>query len=270
MKACKWALGVSMLGLLLLVMTGCSDSLSRSYYARHPMSSEEVSRVWGAPVAVIPMDEGIEKRIYAIQNPATDLKYRYFLVKEGQVFASGITDQTSLPATPAPEEKTSFVPSDLSKLYYQKVAVSAADLDRVWGQPLHIDAVDGMQRRVYEISDPMTDFRYRYFLIKDGRVFASRISTERGFKDPVGSRTQKGIQIGESSKSYYDKHPMTLDAVEKVWGQPVAVEKGDGGLEKRIYKIVNPYPSAFEFRYFIVRNGNVVSSGITDTVDVAR
>ena len=223
------------------------------------------------PVAVETLSNGTERRVYAIQNPATDLKYRYFLLSNGQVIASGITDQGPVTASTATTEAQGFVPSDLSKAYYKKFPMTMAELDRTWGKPIHVDKLgDAAERRVYEISDPYTDFRYRYFLVEDGNVVASRISTDKGFRQSPTGRVQQPIEINEISQAYYRKHPMSVAEVEKAWGMPILVQKSGKGLEKRIYKITNPYPSGFEFRYFIVDGNRVVSSGITDTVDLAQ
>ena len=259
------------LGLTLWQITGCSDRLSRAYYARHPMSSKEVAKIWGDPVAVQQLPNNVEKRIYPIQNAVTDLKYRYFLIQGGTVLASGLTDSLSGAGQEQNDLVQGFVPSDISKTYYEKHPMSVGELDRIWGRPLAVDtAADGAERRVYEISDPFTDFRYRYFLIRNDRVVASRISPDKGFQKSDSHRTQQNIQVNEISHAFYEKHPMTLAEVEKTWGQPALVISGKTGMEKRIYKIANPYPSGFEFRYFIVEGAKVVSSGITDTIDLAK
>lgn len=86
--------GIVMGSCLLLVLFGCSDTLSRSFYTHNPRDLRAVEKVWGQPVNVVPLDNGIEKRTYAIQSPYTDLKYRYFLfiIEGGTVVSSGITD----------------------------------------------------------------------------------------------------------------------------------------------------------------------------------
>lgn len=271
MKSSAKCLLVLAVGLFLYSALGCSDQLSRSYYKRHPMSSQEVAAVWGDPVAVEKLDSGIERRVYKIQNPATGLKYRYFLITNGQVIASGVTDQGPEKSTQAFEQGKGFTPSDLSRAYYKKFPMTAEALDRIWGEPVHVDKLGAdSERRVYEISDPYTDFRYRYFLVENGRVTASRISADKGFRKASGDRVQQPLEINEISNAYYRRHPMTVSELEKVWGSPIIVQESGMGLEKRIYKIANPYPSGFEFRYFIVDGNTVVSSGITDTVDLAQ
>ena len=187
------------------------------------------------------------------------------------MIASGLTDSGKGAKQDRIDRQQGFVPSDISKAYYAKFPVSVAQLDRIWGRPIHVDKTkDGAERRVYEISDPYTDFRYRYFLVRDDRVVASRISTDKGFRADDSNRVQQNIQVNEISHAYYEKHPMSLDEVEKTWGQPVFILAGKGGMEKRIYKIANPNPAGFEFRYFIVKGNDIVSSGITDTIDLAK
>jgi hypothetical protein len=61
---------------------------------------------------------------------------------------------------------------------------------------------------------------------------------------------------------------MTLESVESAWGEPVMIQKTDNGLEKRTYNLQMPTDAGFAFRFFIIEDGMVVSSGISDTMDV--
>lgn len=255
----------------LMGITGCSKGLSKAYYLQHPMSSERVARVWGEPVDVKQLENGIEKRVYKIQNPVTEFKYRYFMIKDKTVICSGISDIGATSATKAEEDIISFVPSDLSMAYYKKFPVKAEKLAEVWGEPIFIQKTeDGMEKKAYELHDPHTDYMYRYFLLRDGMVVASRLSTGKGIKDKSSAGAHKGIEINEISNAYYAKHPKTAAEVEKVWDKPVFVQKGKGGMEKRIYRINNHYLTGFQFRFFIIKNGMVVSSGILDTLDLTK
>ena len=256
--------------ILLFTVVGCSDSLSRTFYTHHPRSAQEVEMVWGKPVDVTTLDGGIEKRTYTIQSPYTDLKYRYFLIKDNVVLASGITDTATTVLPDIKRESIGFVPSDLSKAYYARHKTTVAHLDRTWGKPLQVqDTNDGMQFRVYSIQDPYTDFKLRKFILKDGIVIASRISPEEGFSVDTQQQEYRSIEINEISHLYYQKHPMSLKAVETVWGEPVLIQKADNGLEKRTYNLQIPTDAAFAFRFFIIEDGMVVSSGISDTMDVS-
>ena len=62
---------------------------------------------------------------------------------------------------------------------------------------------------------------------------------------------------------------MSLESVETIWGAPVLIQKTDNGLEKRTYKLQMPTDVGFALRFFIIEDGMVVSSGISDTMDVA-
>lgn len=252
---------------LVLVLAGCSDTLSRSYYRHHPRSVPAVEQVWGTPVNTVALGNGVEKRIYAIKKPYTDLKYRYFLIKDGMVLASGITD-TGPAATPkAHMDTVAFAVSDLSKAFYVRHPTTVAHLDKTWGSPACIsDADDGFQYRAYAVATPYADFKYRQFMLKDGKVIASHLSPEQTC--PVDtSQVVRDLEINEISHRYYTSHPMSLEQVEIVWGPPVLVRKSDNGLEKRLYRLEIPSDAAFAFRFFVIRNGMVVCSGITDTVD---
>lgn len=253
-----------------LATTGCSDSLSKAYYKKHPMSLDQVENRWGTPVDVKTLEGGIEKRVYRIQNPYTDLKFRYFLIKDNMILASGITDTGWTSPTRKAEVDEGFVPSDLSRAYYKTHETTISDIDNTWGKPIYTeDTADGGQIRVYEVDNPYTDFKFRKFIVKDNRVTASRISTSADASETDVSES-KGLEINEISAVYYKNHPMSLGQAEKRWGTPVSIQNLSDGFEKRIYKIKNPYPAGFEFRFFIIKNKAVVSSGISDTLDMSK
>ncbi len=255
--------------ILLFFVVGCSDTLSRSFYTHHPRSAQEVEKVWGKPIDVTVLDGGIEKRIYTIQSPYTDLRYRYFLIENGMVLASGITDAGKAIPPDTHHETIGFVASDLSKAFYAKHRTTVAHLDSTWGQPLVVrDTNDGTQLRIYEIQAPYTDFKFRKFIVKNGIVIASRISPEKGFNVDSTRQDFRAIEINEVSHLYYKNHPMSLEAVETVWGAPVLIQETGNGLEKRTYKLQMPIDAAFAFRFFIIEDGMVISSGISDTMVV--
>jgi hypothetical protein len=255
--------------LVLFFVAGCSDTLSRSFYTHHPRSAQEMEKVWGEPVDIAVLDGGIERRTYTIQSPYTDLKYRYFLVKDDMVLASGITDTGKTTPSDTHRETTGFVASDLSKAFYAKHTTTISHLDSTWGQPLVVrDMNDETQLRIYEVQTPYTDFKFRKFIVQDGIVVASRISPEAGFNVDSNRQDYRAVEINEVSHFYYKNHPMSLEAVEAVWGAPILIQKTDNGLEKRTYKLQMPTDTAFAFRFFIIEDGMVVSSGISDTMDV--
>jgi hypothetical protein len=267
MKKKQIVAGIVIGSCLLLVLFGCSDTLSRSFYTHHPRTLQAVEKVWGQPVNVVPLNNGIEKRTYAIQSPYTDLKYRYFLFKNDKVLASGITDTGPVAAHEKAPASVAFAPSDLSKAFYDRHPTTVAHLDQTWGTPICVeDAEDGNQYRVYAVDVPYADFRYRKFVVKNARVVASYLAPGQSCgmePEPVFH----DVEINELSHRYYAAHPMTLEAVESVWGRPVFVRKSENGLEKRIYRLQVPSDAAFGFRFFIIEDGMVVSSGITDTVN---
>ena len=267
----KRAFAMAAMGMIFLfAVAGCSDSLSRSFYTHHPRSVEDVESVWGQPVAITAINGGIEKRTYPSQSPVTDLKYRYFLIKDDMVLASGITDSEKTMSPEIHQETVEFVASDLSKAFYERNRTTVDHLDRTWGKPLLVkDDRDGTQYRVYEIDNAYTDFRFRKFVVRDGIVVASRLSPESGVNVDSTRHETKGIEINEISHRYYKKHPMSLEAVESTWGEPVSIQKTKADLEKRTYRLTVPSNAAFGFRFFIIDKGMVVSSGISDTLDGA-
>ncbi|WP_319409687.1 hypothetical protein [uncultured Desulfosarcina sp.] len=261
------SIGISII--LIFAIVGCSDTLSRKFYTHHPKSAQDVEKVWGQPTDITELEGGIEKRTYAVQNPYTDLKYRYFLIKDGMVLASGITDTGKKIEQEVHHQTDGFVPSDLSVAFYAKHRTTVTDLDQTWGKPLLVkDAKDGKQFRLYKITAPYADFNFREFILKDGVVVASSLNPKQAFSIDSQQHEYKGIEINEISALYYTRHPMTLETVEATWGKPVFIEKTKKGLEKRTYKLQMPADTAFAFRFFIIDGGMVVSSGVSDTVTV--
>jgi hypothetical protein len=256
--------------IVLFAVAGCSDTLSRSFYTHHPRSVEDVESVWGQPVAITAIHGGIEKRTYPSQSPVTDLKYRYFLIKDGMVLASGITDTEKSMSPETHQDTVEFVAGDLSKVFYERHRTTVDHLDHTWGSPLIVKTdQDGTQYRVYEIDNAYTDFRFRKFVVRDGIVVASRLSPESGVNVDSTRHESRGIEINEISHWYYERHPMSLEAVESTWGEPVSIQKTKAGLEKRTYRLTIPSTAALGFRFFIIDKGLVVSSGISDTLDGA-
>lgn len=257
---------------LAMGITGCTDRFSREYYDRHPMSTTEVSTVWGNPVEVLHLADGIEKRVYKIQNPYSGMRYRYFIIQDGMVLASGVSDAivTDDAVGTTHLDRTGFVPGDLSLAFYSDHRTTVDQLDKIWGKPVQVQPMgDGEEIRTYPIANPYTDFKFRRFIVKDGIVVASRISPSEDVLIETHRKSGfKGIEINEVSHAYYQAHPMTLKEVELVWGKAVSVRQTGSGLEKRYYKINFPNDVGFEFRFFVVKDGMVVSSGISDTIAV--
>ncbi|MFO7714158.1 hypothetical protein [Desulfosarcina sp.] len=264
---------LSIIGLLvgsMIAVAGCSANLSRTFYQHHPRSLQDVEKDWGEPVKVTLLENDIEKRVYPIQSPYTDLKYRYFLFRDDMVLASGLTDIGREAPAKVHQQSVGFNPSDLSKAFYANNRTTVAHIDSTWGEPLRVkDMSDGTQVRVYAIQDPYTDFNFRKFIVKDGIVVASRISPEKGFSSPPGQSETCCIEINELSNRYYRNHPMSLESVKQVWGEPVLIEKDDNGLEKWVYELKMPVDAGFSFRFFVIDDGMVVSSGVRDTLDIA-
>jgi len=255
---------------LMIIVTGCSTHLSRTFYQHHPRSIQDVEKDWGNPVKITILENDIEKRVYPIQSPYTDLKYRYFLFRDGMVLASGITDIGKEAPADAHQQSVDFNPSDLSKAFYANNRTTVTHIDNTWGKPLRVkDMPDGTQVRVYAIQAPYTDFNFRKFIVQDGIVVASRISPKKGFTAPSGQPDTCCIEINEISNLYYRNHPMSLNEVKQSWGEPVLIEKDDNGLEKWVYKLNVPVDAGFSFRFFVIDDGQVVSSGVRDTLDIS-
>jgi hypothetical protein len=263
-----WIIGL-LIGLM-IAAAGCSTHLSRTFYQHHPRSLQDVEKDWGKPIKITMLENDIEKRVYPIQSPYTDLKYRYFLFRDGMVLASGLTDIGKAAQPDVHQQSVNFNPSDLSKAFYANNRTTVAHIDNTWGEPLRVKNMpDGTQVPVYPIQDPYTDFKFRKFIVKDDIVVASRISPEKGFSAPSGQPDTCCIEINELSNLYYRNHPMSLEDVKQVWGEPVLIEKDDIGLEKWVYELKVLVDAGFSFRDFVIDDGKVISSGVRDTLEIA-
>jgi hypothetical protein len=63
---------------------------------------------------------------------------------------------------------------------------------------------------------------------------------------------------------YYEKHPLDVAQLEKIWGKPVLVEKLDSGLERHFYEVTSAYPQEFRYRYFIIKDAMVIGTCLSD------
>jgi hypothetical protein len=244
-------------------------SLSERYYLKHELKVEKLDRIWGKPVLVETLDNGLERRVYEIENPFPEnLRYRFFMVSDGKVVSSGISDRRGDDRAEFNTKETVNLPkSKISESYYTKNPLSAEDVERTWGTPIQVkDMGAGLEGRVYEIPNPYpASMKYRYFLIQNNMVLASGITDIIGTQEKADTCGLTGPPVGRLSKVYYENNKLTVEEVDKVWGKPLAVQKIDNGMENRIYEIDSPYPATLKYRYFLARNGAVVASGISET-----
>jgi hypothetical protein len=263
---------VTLIGVFLTVSGAPAASLSELYYQRHPLKASELEKTWGQPVLSETLDSGLERRVYEIANPyPEDLRYRFFMIRDELVVSSGISDKKGGRADLKTDKdgKTGDLPrGKLSESYYAKFPLSAEKVEKNWGPSVQVkDMGDGLEARVYEIRNPYpANLKYRYFLIQNGMVLASGVTDIIGTQESADTCGASGPPVGRLSKLYYQRHNLTVEEVEKIWGQPVLVQEIDNGMENRVYEIANPYPADMKYRYFLSKNGKVVASGISETL----
>jgi hypothetical protein len=253
--------------------SGCTNKASRAFYAKNPAAAENVLKTWGEPVNVHPLGCGMEKRYYKIDDPyPAALGYRYFVVKNDKVVYSGITDMDGSPNTLTTEKDIAFSVSDLSRSYYANRPEKAVKTLESWGKPVNVMKLeDGVEQRVYKIDNPyLSAFGYRYFRVKDGSVIASGLAESDGTVGVKLSNVCMPLSVTELSRGYYAINPMSEQTLQNVWGTPVDARPIGNGVEQRTYKIQNAYPASLGFRYFQVKDGQVIASGITDMVQVCQ
>ncbi|RLC30003.1 MAG: hypothetical protein DRH32_06435, partial [Deltaproteobacteria bacterium] len=245
----------------------------RAFYTKNPAVAKNILKSWGEPVNVQPLGSGMEKRYYKISNPyPPDLGYRYFVVKDDKVVYSGITDMDGSPKSLAAEKDIIFNVGDLSKSFYSRHPDIASKVLESWGTPVNVMQLEnGIEQRVYKINNPYPSaFGYRYFRVKDGKVLASGLAESDGTAEAGLSNVCRPLSVSELSREYYAINPMSEQTLNHVWGKPIDVRDIGDGIEQRTYKIRNAYPASFGFRYFQVKDGQVIASGITDMVQTCK
>ncbi len=257
--------------LLAFVLTAggvSATSLSERYYQKNPLEASALDKTWGKPVLTETLENGLERRVYEIANPYPEnMRYRFFMVRDGMVVSSGISDQKGGPGEFKPGKAGELPRSQISESYYAKFPMSAQQVEKNWGQAVQVKELgDGLEARVYEISNPYpASLKYRYFLIQSGMVLASGVTDIIGTQEKADTCGVSGPPVSRLSKLYYQRHHLTVEEVDKVWGKPIAVQPIDNGMENRVYEISNPYPANMKYRYFLSKNGKVVASGISET-----
>ncbi len=85
---------VAMLTVLSLIGLMCAGSAlafgDQAYYANHPTSLDDLSKVWGQPVTQVSLDDG--SRILVFDRHANGFPYdnRYFIIRDGRVVGGGM------------------------------------------------------------------------------------------------------------------------------------------------------------------------------------
>jgi len=74
----------------------------------------------------------------------------------------------------------------------------------------------------------------------------------------------------QTSQAFYEKHPMSMDEVKKQWGKPTAVVKSEGGVEKLFFKLKDSFIVDTAYRFFVIKDGMVLYSGLSQTIDRQR
>ena len=244
-------------------------TMSEQYYQRHPLMADTLEKTWGAPVAVQDLENGLQKRVYKVRNPYPEtLSYRYFIVKDGRVVSSGLSDTVGVEKMAESGGTTTLPVSQISQSYYARYPMKAEEVKKTWGKPVLTILLDpGIEQWVFEIHNPYpAQLKYRYFTFKDGMVLASGVTDIIGTEKEAATCSSDGPPVAQLSKLYYGKVTLKADELAKTWGQPVLVQKLDNGMENRVYRIRNPYPEQFKYRYFLISNGRVVASGVSETV----
>jgi hypothetical protein len=231
-KAMAVATGVS-----LIVTLGAGTVLAATM--------QETEAVWGSPVAVQKLANGVEKRYYGTDN-TMDLGFRVFSYKDGTVIAEGFERVAPV----AEKAVKAGLPDGVLSGSYKSASVQ--DIDKIWGKPAAVRTLEnGTEERYYKIQNTQ-DLDYRVFQVKGGQVVASGIATLPGI--PAKKAELTGVRIGLLSST----NAGTVADVEKVWGKALSVKKLANGSEERYYK--NDNTMSIGSRMFLFKDGKAVAT----------
>ncbi len=206
---------------------------------------QETEAVWGSPVAVQKLDNGVEKRYYK-NNNTMDLGFRVFSYQNGAVIAEGFDRYAPV----AEKAAKAGLPDGVMDGSYQSASVQ--DIDQTWGKPAAVRTLEnGTEERYYKVQNTM-EGNYRVFQVKGGKVVASGIAALPSI--PEKKAEMKGIPVGFLA----DANGATVADVEKVWGKALSVKKLASGAEERYYK--NDNTMSIGSRMFLFKDGKAVAT----------
>ena len=255
-------------GLVLAGPVSAFDQTSKAFYEKNPMSEEQVRKTWGKPVSTVSMAGGTKKLYFKLEhNFLTDSGYRFFVIKDGMVLYSGLSQTKAKVKT---HNKKRDIPlSRVDQEYFRKNVVTIDKVNEIYGKPmLHTTYPGGGEVYVYETkgSGFIKDKFYRFFIAENGRVIASGATDVIAQSDLGGKKGIEPKYASQLSQIYYQKHKLTGDDIARTWGEPVAVKTISTTMEERFFD--NPAYKMVEarYRYFIIDNNRVIASGLTDTI----
>ncbi len=144
--------------------------ISKNFWTGHPTKVEEFM---GKPDSVRHLENGTVEMFYKYAGTQS-VGYRYFVVKDGQIIASGTTSAAL--SDPKVVDKAETRTINLSKNYFKNNPTTVEAVEVTWGKPAQIKTLsNGMEERLYKYKGTQ-NYGYRFFLIQDRKVIASGIT----------------------------------------------------------------------------------------------
>jgi len=200
--------------------------------------------VWGKPIAVQKLDNGVEKRYYKLQN-TQDAGVRCIVYKDGQAVDQMITP--TLPAAPAAKAEAKSLLSASGA-----GTQSVAEVESVWGKASSVRKLaNGTEERYYSYGNTQNPGN-RVFLFKDGKVVASGVANAPAA--PAAKAEAKSVLSASGAGT------QSVAEVESVWGKASSVKTLANGAEERYYSYGNTQNPGK--RVFLFKDGKVVADGI--------
>ncbi len=238
-KTAAVAIGASM-----MLMVGIAPAFAAG------ATVQDTEAVWGKPVGVQNLDNGMEKRFYKYNDGAIT-GFRYFVYKDGSVVGDGI--DSAAPAK-AKTEKPGLPVSELSRSYYQNHTWTVQEVEEIWGKPVAVRTLEnGSEERFYSRNNA-GDIGMRCYRMKDGKVVANSVVKMTGIQESKGEL--KGIAMSRVK----DAGTETVAEIESVWGKPVGVKKLANGMEERYYKTTENVAN----RMFLFKDGKAVATTVAN------
>ncbi|MCP3922601.1 MAG: hypothetical protein GY714_08460 [Desulfobacterales bacterium] len=225
------------------------ESRIQKYFKSNPTTVKQLEMKWGDAVSVHVISEGLEKRIYGEKD--AEIGYTYFIVKDGIVIDQGVTPSLYQKAKKATKPHL----SRLMSVYYKKNNVTLKSRIKKYGKPLSTTTFpNGMKRVIFNYGDAQTG--KKFFISHNGRILDAGMTQVSAKKS--SDTTPK---ISKFMKKWFKKHPMSLKAITKKYGQPISTKVLKNGMTKMVF---GPRDAVAGYKFFILQNGMAVDSGLTD------
>ncbi len=129
-----------------------------------------------------------------------------------------------------------------------------------WGTPVNaIQMEDGSEKLVFGPKDSVIG--YMYFVVNNGSVVSKGTTDDAQFSKKAASN---GPVASGLMASYYKNNTVAKKDLVAKYSAPVSEKTFKNGVERVVF---GPKDSTIGYLSFLVKDGNVISAGTTDSAD---